>query len=63
MKITAADAVNHIVNSLDNTNASFWYDDENDASWHVGTEDEDILVVEVETQDGLTLNRFMLVAI
>lgn len=35
MKITPNDAVNHILNSLSNTNADYWAD-ENEVIWIVG---------------------------
>lgn len=50
MRIQSSDAVNHIINSLDNTSATIWHDEEEDITWVVRHREDD--VIEFEFIDG-----------
>jgi len=63
MKIDAQIAVDHIINSLDNTNANIWHDEEEDVTWVVrGRYDDGVIEFEFTDAEGNeTSQRFKLV--
>lgn len=62
MKITAIEATDHIVNSLDNSDAADWYDKDNDVTWSVRFGGNDsIEIAFIDNDDNETTQRFKLV--
>ena len=64
MEIRPVDAVSHVVNSLDNSHADYWYDEELDRTWHVRSAGDGVIeIVLIDDDDGEEIYPFRLVPV